>query len=196
MNELICQATGRVVPRFDSLLRSMGSEKVDIRVLEARVGALVAACWSLATPFYLINGKHCGILGPLINQMEIHHAHLLLALEQAEREKGELPLDTTAVLEEEDEQCTKDAHTSAVPSTSNEVGSSTTTMVSTSRLNGALLMKESSSERKGREEPVRISVDDAETDHLLAQPQPPEATSSSEQATAASDDGEVSVKRR
>jgi len=68
MNEMICHATGRVVPRFDGLLRSMASKQVDVRVIEARVGALVIACWSLASPFYLINPKYHEMLSPLISK--------------------------------------------------------------------------------------------------------------------------------
>lgn len=63
LNELICQATTRVVPRFDALLRSMASKNVDIRVIEARMAALVTACWSLVIPFYLLNPQYKEHLG-------------------------------------------------------------------------------------------------------------------------------------
>ncbi|KAI1730822.1 transmembrane protein 98 [Ditylenchus destructor] len=85
LNEIICQATTRVVPRFDALLRSMAAKNVDIRVIESRVAALVTACWSLVIPFYILNPKYKELFGELVQEMEKHHGHLLLALEQVER---------------------------------------------------------------------------------------------------------------
>lgn len=41
LNDVICQATARVVPRFDDLLQSMAAPNVDVRLIEARVVALV-----------------------------------------------------------------------------------------------------------------------------------------------------------
>lgn len=86
INEIICQSTTRIVPRFDALLRSMASKNVDIRVIEARVAALVSACWSLVVPFYLLNAQYKENLGGIVREMEIHHSFLQLALEQADKE--------------------------------------------------------------------------------------------------------------
>ena len=72
LNELICRATGRVMPRFEALLRSMAAPDVDIRVLEARVGALVSACWALVAPFAVASPEWKGQLEELIGQMDIH----------------------------------------------------------------------------------------------------------------------------
>lgn len=86
INEIICQSTTRVVPRFDALLRSMAGKNVDIRVIEARVAALVSACWSLVVPFYLINPQYKEHLGGIVREMEIHHSFLQFALEQADND--------------------------------------------------------------------------------------------------------------
>lgn len=73
LNEMICRATARIMPRFEALLRSMAEKDVDIRVIEARVCALVSACWALAAPFAVAFPKQNGqLLEDLINQMEQH----------------------------------------------------------------------------------------------------------------------------
>jgi len=66
----------------------MASKKVDIRIIEARVASLVISCWALVHPFYLINPKYKDLLGSIVERMELHHQHLLIALEQAEKEGG------------------------------------------------------------------------------------------------------------
>lgn len=86
LNNVICQATTRVVPRFDTLLSSLGAKNVDIRVIEARVSALINAFWALVTPFYLLSSMYEESLGKIIHEMEKFHAHLQLALEQLEDE--------------------------------------------------------------------------------------------------------------
>lgn len=73
INELICKATSRVMPRFEALLRSMANSDVDIRVIEARVAALISACWALAAPFALVSSEHKERLTQTIGQMEQHH---------------------------------------------------------------------------------------------------------------------------
>jgi hypothetical protein len=83
LNDVICQATARVVPRFDDLLQSMAAPNVDIRLIEARVVALCCSCWSLVSPFYLMNPKYKEVFGQLINDMEAHQKCLQLAVEQA-----------------------------------------------------------------------------------------------------------------
>ena len=83
LNDVICQATARVVPRFDDLLQSMAAPNVDVRLIEARVVALVTTCWSLVSPFYLMNPKYKEVFGQLINDMEVHQRFLQLAVDQA-----------------------------------------------------------------------------------------------------------------
>uniref|UniRef100_A0A914Y601 Transmembrane protein 98 n=1 Tax=Panagrolaimus superbus TaxID=310955 RepID=A0A914Y601_9BILA len=83
LNDVICQATARVVPRFDDLLQSMAAPNVDVRLIEARVVALCCSCWSLVSPFYLMNPKYKEVFGQLINDMEGHQKCLQLAVEQA-----------------------------------------------------------------------------------------------------------------
>lgn len=87
LNEIICQATSQVTPRFDALLRSLAGESIDIRLTEARVSALVSACWSLLVPFYLINPKFKEVFGGVLKEMQAHQQVLQLAVEQAE-ERG------------------------------------------------------------------------------------------------------------
>lgn len=91
LNDVICQATTRVVPRFDILLRSLAAKNVDIRIIEARVAALVTACWALVTPFYLLNPKYEDKLGSIVHEMEVFHSHLQLALEQVEGDYSATP---------------------------------------------------------------------------------------------------------
>jgi hypothetical protein len=80
LNELICKATTRVMPRFEALLRAMADHsQVDIRVLEARVGALVSACWALAAPA-MTNPKHKPALDELIGEMDNHLQELQVFL--------------------------------------------------------------------------------------------------------------------
>lgn len=43
LNDIICQATARVVPRFDDLLQTLAMPNVDVRLIEARVTALTVA---------------------------------------------------------------------------------------------------------------------------------------------------------
>lgn len=72
LNDIICQATARVVPRFDDLLITLAMPKVDIRLIEARVTALTVACWSLVMPFYILNPKFKEEFGNLVREMESH----------------------------------------------------------------------------------------------------------------------------
>jgi hypothetical protein len=72
LNQMICRATARVMPRFEALLRSMAAKDVDIRVIEARVGALVSACWALTAPFALANPSQRDKLEELTRQMDNH----------------------------------------------------------------------------------------------------------------------------
>lgn len=83
LNDVICQATAKVVPRFDDLLKSMAAPNVDVRLIEARVVALVTTCWSLVSPFYLMNPKYKEVFGNIIKEMENHQQFLQLAVEQA-----------------------------------------------------------------------------------------------------------------
>uniref|UniRef100_A0AC34PXK0 Transmembrane protein 98 n=1 Tax=Panagrolaimus sp. JU765 TaxID=591449 RepID=A0AC34PXK0_9BILA len=83
LNEVICQATARVVPRFDDLLKSMAAPNVDVRLIEARMVALVTTCWSLVSPFYLMNPKYKEVFGSIIREMEGHQRFLQLAVEHA-----------------------------------------------------------------------------------------------------------------
>ena len=90
LNELICKATTRVMPRFEALLRAMADHsQVDIRVLEARVGALVSACWALAAPA-MTNPKHKPALDELIGEMDNHLQELQLALDKFEEDQRQL----------------------------------------------------------------------------------------------------------
>jgi hypothetical protein len=95
LNDVICQATARVVPRFDDLLQSMAAPNVDVRLIEARVVALVTTCFSLVSPFYLMNPKYKEVFGQLINDMEIHQKYLQVAVDQA-------TINATAAAAEED----------------------------------------------------------------------------------------------
>jgi hypothetical protein len=88
LNEVICQATGLVVPRFDALLRALAGENIDIRLTEARASALVTACWSLVVPFYVLNAKFKETFGGAIKEMEMHHNFLRLAVEEMEESSG------------------------------------------------------------------------------------------------------------
>jgi hypothetical protein len=72
LNDIICQATARVVPRFDDLLQTLAMPNVDIRLIEARVTALTVACWSLVIPFYIIDAKYKEAFGGLVREMEAH----------------------------------------------------------------------------------------------------------------------------
>jgi hypothetical protein len=76
LNELICRATRRIFPRFDALLRSMAAPDVDVRVIEARLEALVSACWALAAPFAVASPEHKSGLEELILQMDKHMAEM------------------------------------------------------------------------------------------------------------------------
>uniref|UniRef100_A0A183CFU8 Transmembrane protein 98 n=1 Tax=Globodera pallida TaxID=36090 RepID=A0A183CFU8_GLOPA len=83
MNEFICKATARIVPRFEALLRSMAANDVEIRVLEARVGALSSACWSLVVPLSLASPKHKDQLIKIVQEMDFHMTTLQMALNKA-----------------------------------------------------------------------------------------------------------------
>lgn len=72
LNELICRATSRIMPRFEALLSSMAAPDVDIRIIEARVGALVSACWALASPFAVANPANLAEMEEMIVQMDKH----------------------------------------------------------------------------------------------------------------------------
>lgn len=60
-----------MTPRFDALLRSLAGENIDIRLTEARVSALVSACWSLLVPFYLLNPKFKEVFGGVLKEMQV-----------------------------------------------------------------------------------------------------------------------------
>ncbi|KAL3072737.1 hypothetical protein niasHS_017711 [Heterodera schachtii] len=83
LNEFICKATTQIVPRFEALLRSMASKEVEIRVLEARVGALSSACWSLVVPLSLASPKHKDQLVGIVQEMDFHMTMLQMALNKA-----------------------------------------------------------------------------------------------------------------
>ena len=72
IDQLICEASGRLMPHFEALLRAMAAHNVDIRVLEAHVSALVSACWALAMPVCLVNLNQKQILEEILNQMNTH----------------------------------------------------------------------------------------------------------------------------
>ena len=72
IDKLICEASGRLMPNFESLLHSMAAPNVDIRVLEARVNALVSASWALAMPICLANLKQKEPLEEILNEMNAH----------------------------------------------------------------------------------------------------------------------------
>lgn len=76
LNEYICRATSHIFPRFEALLRSMAAKDVDIRVIEARVGALISACWALVVPLSLAAPKHMDQLTKIVQDMEFHMAAL------------------------------------------------------------------------------------------------------------------------
>ncbi|KAI6241199.1 Transmembrane protein 98 [Aphelenchoides fujianensis] len=84
LNEIICEATSRLVPRFDNLLSTLSLPKVDVRLIEARATALTTACWSLVMPFYILNPKYREIFGKMVQEMEAHARQLTLAAEHLE----------------------------------------------------------------------------------------------------------------
>ncbi|KAK6043508.1 hypothetical protein COOONC_18988 [Cooperia oncophora] len=91
---MLCQATLRVMPRFDDLLSAVASPAVDIRVLEARATALATVCWALYLPFSLISQKYREAMGEPLQQMDRHLDALRHAAEIAERANlGKLELD-------------------------------------------------------------------------------------------------------
>lgn len=94
LNHMLCQATLRVMPRFDDLLSAVASPAVDIRVLEARATALATVCWALYLPFSLISQKYREAMGEPLEQMDHHLDALRQAAEIAERANlGKLELD-------------------------------------------------------------------------------------------------------
>jgi len=82
LSHLICRVTLRVTPSFDSLLNSLDSENVDIRLSEARVASLINVCWALATPFLILD--HHETIITLIDKMDYHHRILQEALKHFE----------------------------------------------------------------------------------------------------------------
>ncbi|EYB80795.1 hypothetical protein Y032_0400g766 [Ancylostoma ceylanicum] len=94
LSHMLCQATLRVMPRFDDLLSAVASPAVDIRVLEARATALATVCWALYLPFSLISQKYREAMGEPLQQMDHHLDALRQAAEIAERANlGKLELD-------------------------------------------------------------------------------------------------------
>ncbi|KAI6178379.1 Protein K10C3.4, isoform a [Aphelenchoides besseyi] len=87
LNEVICEATTRLVPRFDNLLSALSLPKVDVRLIEARACALTTACWSLVMPFYILNPKYKETFGKLVQEMEAHAQQLTIAAEHLERQQ-------------------------------------------------------------------------------------------------------------
>ncbi|KAL7074290.1 hypothetical protein ACQ4LE_006390 [Meloidogyne hapla] len=87
IDKLICEASGRLMPNFESLLRALASPNVDIRVLEARVNSLVSASWALAMPVCLANSKQKEPLEGILNEMNAHLRQLQNALDQFEEEE-------------------------------------------------------------------------------------------------------------
>lgn len=80
LNQLICDATARIVPRFDDVLQALAAKKVDLRLTEARVTALTSAVWALLTPFYAVDGKYREMFGPVLAEMENHQQYLTASL--------------------------------------------------------------------------------------------------------------------
>ncbi|VDN37599.1 unnamed protein product [Gongylonema pulchrum] len=70
LNKQILNATARIMPRFDDLMRAMAANHVDIRLLEARASSLVSTCWMLAFPFTVISPKHLNALDRLLYHLE------------------------------------------------------------------------------------------------------------------------------
>ncbi|KJH46380.1 hypothetical protein DICVIV_07548 [Dictyocaulus viviparus] len=94
LSYMLCQATQRVMPRFDDLLSAVASPAVDIRVLEARATALATVCWALYLPFSLISQKYRETMGDPLRQMDYHLDALRQAADIAERANlGKLELD-------------------------------------------------------------------------------------------------------
>ncbi|CAK5090123.1 unnamed protein product [Meloidogyne enterolobii] len=87
IDKLICEASGRLMPNFESLLYSMAAKNVDIRVLEARVNSLVSASWALAMPICLANLKQKEPLEEILNEMNAHLKQLQIALDQFEEQE-------------------------------------------------------------------------------------------------------------
>lgn len=81
LNQLICDATARIVPRFDDVLHALAAKKVDLRLTEARVASLTSAVWALLTPFYAIDGKYREMFGGVLAEMEDHQRFLTASLQ-------------------------------------------------------------------------------------------------------------------
>lgn len=107
LQDFVCEATHKVMPRFDDLLAAIASPKVDVRILEARASALATVCWSLLMPFCLVFPKNKEVLTEPVTNMHMHLEALRAAAELAERENiGKLELDWSRV-EVEDKETTE-----------------------------------------------------------------------------------------
>lgn len=105
LNNVICEATHRVLPRFDDLLSAVASPHVDVRILEARATALATVCWALLLPFSLVNPKYSEMLGNPLKEMDTHLEILRQAADLAERaEMGKVNVDWARLGEPDDEQ--------------------------------------------------------------------------------------------
>ncbi|CAJ0962974.1 unnamed protein product, partial [Mesorhabditis belari] len=94
LQHLVTEATHRIMPRFDDLLSSVASPKVDVRILEARATALATVCWSLALPFTLAHPNMKEKMGEPLLSMEQHLDALRLAAQLAEQsDSGKVDID-------------------------------------------------------------------------------------------------------
>ncbi|CAD5207146.1 unnamed protein product [Bursaphelenchus okinawaensis] len=84
LNEIICEATARVVPRFDAVLQALAARKVDVRLTEARVTGLTTAVWALVQPFCILDPKYKETFGPMLAEMEEHQRFLAYTIQRAE----------------------------------------------------------------------------------------------------------------
>ncbi|CAD5210457.1 unnamed protein product [Bursaphelenchus xylophilus] len=135
LNELICEATARVVPRFDAVLQALAARKVDVRLTEARVTALTTAVWALIQPFCILDPKYKETFGPMLNEMDEHQRFLAYTIQRAEE----------VIVQETDE--TKTPSTSIAvenrkPATPNGKVATATSLEPTSAANETLLKAE------------------------------------------------------
>ncbi|CAJ0578362.1 unnamed protein product, partial [Mesorhabditis spiculigera] len=119
LQHLVSEATHRVMPRFDDLLSSVASPKVDVRILEARASALATVCWSLAMPFTLAHPNMKEKLAEPLQSMEQHLEALSAAARLAEQsDTGKVDIDwkTCGQGPEGDDEGTSGIHPSPSPS--------------------------------------------------------------------------------
>ncbi|CAI4228498.1 unnamed protein product [Auanema sp. JU1783] len=104
LNKIFCEATLRIMPRFDDLLESVSSPHIDIRVLEARATALATVCWTLYLPTTLLGPKDKEMVSDPLIEMEAHLKILReAAILAARAEIGKLDVDWSRIADDDED---------------------------------------------------------------------------------------------